>query len=156
MAPSVGRQELFLMACRPGLRHSSPRPDRNDYLFCSLFNASLRALFCGSRAKAALYCSPANSGLWFGEGEAKTIVTGYGMGVGACVLLIWLAKLRLPSYAAMLTYSGFVMVAIIAAISKDKDLPGPIHLPPDPQQTGRVSAPVHAPPRLPDCWEHSP
>ena len=50
-----------------------------------------------------------------------TALTGYGMGVGACVLLIWLAKLRLPSYAAMLTYSslliGFVMVAIIAAIS---------------------------------------
>ena len=50
-----------------------------------------------------------------------TAVTGYGMGVGTCVLLIWLAKIRLPSYAAMLTYSslviGFVMVAIIAAIS---------------------------------------
>jgi putative ABC transport system permease protein len=50
-----------------------------------------------------------------------TALTGYGMGVGACVLLIWLAKLRLPSYAAMLTYSslviGFVMVAIIAAVS---------------------------------------
>jgi putative ABC transport system permease protein len=50
-----------------------------------------------------------------------TALTGYGLGVGACVLLIWLAKLRLPSYAAMLTYAslaiGFVMVAIIAAIS---------------------------------------
>jgi putative ABC transport system permease protein len=50
-----------------------------------------------------------------------TAMTGYGLGVGLCVLLIWLAKLRLPSYAAMLTYSslaiGFVMVAIIAAIS---------------------------------------
>ncbi len=50
-----------------------------------------------------------------------TALTGYGFGVGLCVLLIWLAKLRLASYAAMLTYSslviGFVMVAIIAAIS---------------------------------------
>jgi putative ABC transport system permease protein len=50
-----------------------------------------------------------------------TAMTGYGLGVGGCVLLIWLAKLRLPSYAAMVTYSslaiGFVMVAIIAGIS---------------------------------------
>jgi putative ABC transport system permease protein len=50
-----------------------------------------------------------------------TAFTGYGLGVGLCVLLIWLAKLRLPSYAAMVTYVnlalGFVMVAIIAAIS---------------------------------------
>jgi len=50
-----------------------------------------------------------------------TACAGYGLGVGLCVLLIWLAKLRLPSYAAMITYSslaiGFVMVAIIAAVS---------------------------------------
>lgn len=50
-----------------------------------------------------------------------TALTGYGLGVGLCVLLIWLAKLRLPSYAAMLTYAnlvvGFVIVAIIAAVS---------------------------------------
>jgi len=50
-----------------------------------------------------------------------TSMTGYGLGVGLCVLLIWLAKLRLPSYAAMLTYPslviGFVMVAIIAGVS---------------------------------------
>jgi len=50
-----------------------------------------------------------------------TAFTGYGLGVGLCVLLIWLAKLRLASYAAMLTYAslaiGFVMVAIIAAVS---------------------------------------
>ena len=50
-----------------------------------------------------------------------TSMTGYGLGVGLCVFLIWLAKLRLPSYAAMLTYPtlaiGFVMVAIIAAVS---------------------------------------
>ena len=50
-----------------------------------------------------------------------TALTGYGLGVGLCVLLIWLAKLRLPSYAAMLTnvnlVVGFVLVAIIAGIS---------------------------------------
>jgi putative ABC transport system permease protein len=50
-----------------------------------------------------------------------TAFTGYGLGVGLCALLIWLARLRLPSYAAMLTYTnlavGFGMVAIIAAMS---------------------------------------
>ena len=50
-----------------------------------------------------------------------TSFTGYGLGVGLCVSLIWLARLRLPSYAAMLTYAnlaiGFVMVAVIAAVS---------------------------------------
>ncbi len=50
-----------------------------------------------------------------------TAFTGYGLGVGLCALLIWLARLRLPSYAAMLTYTnlalGFLMVAVIAAIS---------------------------------------
>jgi putative ABC transport system permease protein len=50
-----------------------------------------------------------------------TAMTGYGLGVGLCVSLIWLAKLRLPSYAAMLTFAnlmvGFVLVAIIAAVS---------------------------------------
>jgi len=47
--------------------------------------------------------------------------TGYGLGVGLSVLSIWLAKARLPSYAAMLSFGnlaiGFVMVAIIAGIS---------------------------------------
>ena len=50
-----------------------------------------------------------------------TAFTGYGLGVGLCALLIWLARLRLPSYAAMLTFMnlalGFAMVAVIAAIS---------------------------------------
>ncbi|HUK40513.1 MAG TPA: ABC transporter permease, partial [Candidatus Acidoferrales bacterium] len=50
-----------------------------------------------------------------------TAMTGYGLGVGLCVSLIWLAKLRLPSYAAMLTFAnlmvGFVLVVIIAAVS---------------------------------------
>jgi putative ABC transport system permease protein len=50
-----------------------------------------------------------------------TSLTGYGLGVGLCTLLISLAKLRLPSYAAMLTYQNlvlaFVMVLIIVVIS---------------------------------------
>ncbi len=32
-----------------------------------------------------------------------TALTGYGLGVGLCTLLIWLARMRLPSYAAMVT-----------------------------------------------------
>ena len=50
-----------------------------------------------------------------------TAFTGYGLGVGLCTMLIWLARMRLPSYAAMLTYAnlalGFFMVAVIAAVS---------------------------------------
>jgi len=50
-----------------------------------------------------------------------TALTGYGMGVGLAALVIALAKLRLPSYAAMIANSSlafaFVMVLIIAAIS---------------------------------------
>lgn len=50
-----------------------------------------------------------------------TALTGYGIGVGLSVLLIWLAKLRLPSYAAMLSFGnlaiGLLMVSIIAGIS---------------------------------------
>jgi len=41
--------------------------------------------------------------------------------VGLCTLLIYLAKLRLASYAAMITYPGLllslVMVVVIAGIS---------------------------------------
>jgi putative ABC transport system permease protein len=48
-------------------------------------------------------------------------LTGYGFGVGLCAGLIWLARARLPDYAAMITYwnlaMAFVMVVIIAAIS---------------------------------------
>ena len=50
-----------------------------------------------------------------------TSLTGYGMGVGLAALLITIAKLRMPDYAAMLTYwnlvFAFVMVVIIAGIS---------------------------------------
>jgi len=50
-----------------------------------------------------------------------TALTGYGLGVGLCTILIVLAKLRLPSYAAMVMYTNlllaFVMVLIITGIS---------------------------------------
>jgi putative ABC transport system permease protein len=50
-----------------------------------------------------------------------TALTGYGLGVGLCTLVITIAKLRLPDYAAMITYPNlglaFVMVLIIAGIS---------------------------------------
>ncbi|HTU45430.1 MAG TPA: ABC transporter permease [Bryobacteraceae bacterium] len=52
---------------------------------------------------------------------AFTSLTGYGLGVGLCTLLICLARLRLPDYAAMVTYLNltvaFVMVVLIAGIS---------------------------------------
>ena len=48
-------------------------------------------------------------------------LTGYGIGVGLCTLIIWLARLRLPDYAAMVTFGNlalaFFMVVVIAAIS---------------------------------------
>jgi putative ABC transport system permease protein len=50
-----------------------------------------------------------------------TALIGYGLGVGLCSFLIAMAKLRLPSYTANITYlnlgMAFVMVAIIAAVS---------------------------------------
>jgi putative ABC transport system permease protein len=43
------------------------------------------------------------------------------MGVGLCSLIIWLARLYLPDYAAIVTFANlglaFVMVIVIAAIS---------------------------------------
>jgi putative ABC transport system permease protein len=48
-------------------------------------------------------------------------LTGYGTGVGLCALIIWLARLYLPDYAAIVTFTNlglaFVMVVVIAAIS---------------------------------------
>ena len=48
-------------------------------------------------------------------------LTGYGLGVGLCTLLIWVAKLRIPDYAAVTTFSNLgmalVMVLIMAAVS---------------------------------------
>ena len=50
-----------------------------------------------------------------------TSVTGYGLGVGLCAVLIGIAKFRLPSYAAMITYDNLalalLMVVVIASIS---------------------------------------
>lgn len=50
-----------------------------------------------------------------------TALTAYGLGVGLATLLMTVARLRLPDYAAEITYLNlalaFVMVLIIAAIS---------------------------------------
>jgi putative ABC transport system permease protein len=50
-----------------------------------------------------------------------TALTGYGLGVGLCSLVIWIAKLRLPDYAAVITWwnlqLALVMVIVIAAVS---------------------------------------
>ncbi len=50
-----------------------------------------------------------------------TALAGYGLGVGLATVIITLARLRLPSYAAQITYLNlgfaFVMVLVIAAIS---------------------------------------
>jgi putative ABC transport system permease protein len=51
-----------------------------------------------------------------------TGLTGYGLGVGLCTLLITLAKLRLPDYAATIRYGNlgfalFMVLIIIAASS---------------------------------------
>jgi putative ABC transport system permease protein len=48
-------------------------------------------------------------------------LTGYGLGIGLCASIIWLARLRLPDYAAMITFTNlaiaFAMVVIIASVS---------------------------------------
>ena len=50
-----------------------------------------------------------------------TALTGYGLGIGLSTLAMTLAKMRLPDYAAMLTYQNLLlalgMVVIIAAFS---------------------------------------
>jgi putative ABC transport system permease protein len=50
-----------------------------------------------------------------------TALTGYGLGVGLASFVISMAKLRLPSYAAKITYANlwvaFIMVLIIAGVS---------------------------------------
>ncbi|HUK32741.1 MAG TPA: ABC transporter permease [Vicinamibacterales bacterium] len=50
-----------------------------------------------------------------------TALTGYGLGIGSCALLITLARVRLPDYAALITFGNlalaFVMVVIIATVS---------------------------------------
>ena len=50
-----------------------------------------------------------------------TALTGYGLGVGLVTLMIWIARSRMPNYAAMITYwnlgLAFGMVLLIAGIS---------------------------------------
>ena len=50
-----------------------------------------------------------------------TALTGYGLGVGICTLMIAAARLRLPDYAATITWGNlllaFCMVLVIAGIS---------------------------------------
>jgi putative ABC transport system permease protein len=50
-----------------------------------------------------------------------TALTGYGLGVGLVTLMIWIARSRLPNYAAMITFwnlgLAFGMVLLIAGIS---------------------------------------
>jgi putative ABC transport system permease protein len=50
-----------------------------------------------------------------------TALTGYGLGVGLCTLIITIAKLRIPSYSANITFTtlafAFAMVLIIAGVS---------------------------------------
>ena len=50
-----------------------------------------------------------------------TALVGYGLGVGLSTLLITAAKLRLPEYAARVTYTNlglaFLLVVIIAGAS---------------------------------------
>jgi len=48
-------------------------------------------------------------------------LTGYGLGVGLCAMMIWIARINLPDYAAIITYFNMfvalIMVALIAALS---------------------------------------
>ena len=48
-------------------------------------------------------------------------LTGYGLGVGLCAMMIWIARARLPDYASTITYGNlllaFGMVVVIAGIS---------------------------------------
>jgi putative ABC transport system permease protein len=50
-----------------------------------------------------------------------TALTGYGLGIGLCALLITAAKLRLPNYAALITFwnlgVAFIMAVVIAGVS---------------------------------------
>jgi putative ABC transport system permease protein len=50
-----------------------------------------------------------------------TALTGYGLGIGICAAVVTLAHLRLPDYAAVITFGNlsiaFVMVLVIAGVS---------------------------------------
>ena len=45
-----------------------------------------------------------------------TALTGYGLGVGLCTLFIYLAKLRLPSYFATITYTNLLLALVMVLI----------------------------------------
>jgi putative ABC transport system permease protein len=47
---------------------------------------------------------------------AFTGLIGYGLGVGLCALLITIAKLRLPDYAATIRYENLGIALIMALI----------------------------------------
>jgi len=63
-----------------------------------------------------------------------TALTGYGLGVGLCAGTITLARLRLPGYAAMITYGNlmlaFAMVVVIAALSSYLGVRRVLHIEP--------------------------
>jgi putative ABC transport system permease protein len=50
-----------------------------------------------------------------------TALTGYGLGVGLCAALLYIARLKVPDYAAVITFPNmalaFFMVLVIAGIS---------------------------------------
>jgi putative ABC transport system permease protein len=50
-----------------------------------------------------------------------TALTGYGLGIGLVTLMISIARLRMPNYAAIITFGNlgmaFGMVVLIAGIS---------------------------------------
>jgi putative ABC transport system permease protein len=63
-----------------------------------------------------------------------TALTGFGLGVGLCAMVIWIAKMRLPDYAAVITWwnlgLAFVMVVIIAAVSSYTGVRKVLHVEP--------------------------
>jgi putative ABC transport system permease protein len=67
----------------------------------------------GARRRVLVYMLLFQSGL--------TAVTGYGLGIGLCTLLIRLAKLRVPDYASVITFGNLGlalgMVVIISGVS---------------------------------------
>jgi len=50
-----------------------------------------------------------------------TGIVGYGLGIGLCTCMVWLARLRVPDYASIITFQNLLfallMVLVIAAIS---------------------------------------
>lgn len=65
---------------------------------------------------------------------AFTGLTGYGLGVGLCSVLIVAAKMRLPSYAATVTFfnlgMAFAMVLIITGVASYTGIRRVIHIEP--------------------------